>query len=166
MERRRSLAKLGIRGSPTAGWSSRTSKVPVANRLGEEGAGFKIAWRCSTDRGRGSELRPSHRGGVRLRAQLRQRRHQFFSGSRSQLPGNSIHAGRQSATQIEAGAPSRVPRRAKVDSKAADLQDCGHGQLLPLTGMKVTTTASAAWRLRYISDYPSNRLLRDAKITH
>src|SRR5256884_7451528 len=35
--------KLGIRGSPTAQIVFEDVKVPAANRLGEEGAGFKIA---------------------------------------------------------------------------------------------------------------------------
>src|SRR5438309_1952989 len=35
--------KLGIRGSPTAQIVLEDVKVPVSNRLGEEGAGFKIA---------------------------------------------------------------------------------------------------------------------------
>src|SRR5258706_14023392 len=35
--------KLGIRGSPTAELVFEDVKVPVANRLGEEGAGFNMA---------------------------------------------------------------------------------------------------------------------------
>jgi alkylation response protein AidB-like acyl-CoA dehydrogenase len=35
--------KLGIRGSPTAQLVFEDVKVPAANRLGEEGAGFKLA---------------------------------------------------------------------------------------------------------------------------
>src|SRR3981081_1739585 len=35
--------KLGIRGSPTAQLVFEDVKVPVTNRLGEEGAGFKLA---------------------------------------------------------------------------------------------------------------------------
>jgi len=50
---------LGIRGSPTAELVFEDVQVPVANRLGEEGAGFKIALAVLDRSRRGSELRPS-----------------------------------------------------------------------------------------------------------
>jgi alkylation response protein AidB-like acyl-CoA dehydrogenase len=66
--------KLGIKGSPTRELYFDNCEIPAARRVGDEGAGFKIALRTLDrvrvdDRGRGTRDRP---GRARLRARLRQ----------------------------------------------------------------------------------------------
>ena len=50
--------KMGIKGSTTGELHFDSCRVPADRLVGEPGAGFRLAMRCSTARGRGSQPRP------------------------------------------------------------------------------------------------------------
>ena len=160
--------KLGIRGSPTAQLVFEDVKVPVANRLGEEGAGFKIAL-AVLDRSRpgiGAQALGIAEGAFAYALRYVKERQQFgqpvssFQGIQFMLA--------DIATQIEAARHLVFRAATKVDEKAADLTKIAAMAKLFAsdTAMKVTTDCvQLLGGYGYISDYPVERMMRDAKIT-
>src|SRR5436853_1820086 len=113
--------KLGIRGSPTAQLVFEDVKVPAANRLGDEGAGFKIAL-AVLDRSRpgiGAQALGIAEGAFDYALAYARDRQQFgqpvasFQGIQFMLA--------DIATQIEAARHLVFQAATKVDAKAADL---------------------------------------------
>ncbi|MEH7107550.1 acyl-CoA dehydrogenase family protein [Bacillus sp. JJ1764] len=159
--------KLGIRSSPTTEIIFEDCKVPLENRLGEEGDGFKIAM-MTLDGGRNGIAAQAvgiAQGALDAAVDYARERHQF---------GKPIAANQgisfklaDMATSIEA---SRL-----LTYQAAWLESNGlpYGKESAMsklfagdTAMKVTTEAVQVFGgYGYTKDYPVERFMRDAKIT-
>ena len=160
--------KLGIRGSPTAQIVLEDVKVPVSNRLGEEGAGFKIAL-AVLDRSRpgiGAQALGIAEGAFAYALNYVKERRQFgqaiaaFQGIQFMLA--------DIATQIEASRHLVYQAATKVDGKAPDLTKVAAMAKLFASDMAMRVTTDCVQLLGgygYISDYPVERMMRDAKIT-
>jgi alkylation response protein AidB-like acyl-CoA dehydrogenase len=160
--------KLGIKGSPTAALALDEVRVPAANRLGEEGQGFKIALGV-LDRSRpgiGAQALGIAEGTFAFAVKYAKDRTQFgqsiasFQGIQWMLA--------DMATQIEAARLLVFLAATKVDSIAPDLTKVAAMAKLFASdvAMKVTTDAvQILGGYGYIRDYPVERFMRDAKIT-
>jgi alkylation response protein AidB-like acyl-CoA dehydrogenase len=160
--------KLGIRGSPTAQIVLEDVKVPAANRLGEEGAGFKLAL-AVLDRSRpgiGAQALGIAEGAFDYALNYVKERRQFgqpvssFQGIQFMLA--------DIATQIEASRHLVYMAATKVDAKAPDLTKTAAMAKLFASDMAMRVTTDCVQLLGgygYISDYPVERMMRDAKIT-
>jgi alkylation response protein AidB-like acyl-CoA dehydrogenase len=160
--------KLGIRGSPTAQIVLEDVKVPASNRLGDEGAGFKIAL-AVLDRSRpgiGAQALGIAEGAFAYALDYVKEREQFgqpvasFQGIQFMLA--------DIATQIEASRHLVFQAATKVDAKAPDLTKVAAMAKLFASDMAMKVTTDCVQLLGgygYISDYPVERMMRDAKIT-
>jgi alkylation response protein AidB-like acyl-CoA dehydrogenase len=160
--------KLGIRGSPTAELNFDDVRVPVANLIGAEGDGWKLAL-ATLDRSRpgiAAQAVGIAQGAMDVAVQYSRERKQFgqrigeFQMVQSMLADMDarIEAARQltykACTEVEAGAHD-APRWAAVAKLIA-------GD----TAMAVTTDAvQVLGGYGYTDDYPVERMMRDAKIT-
>jgi alkylation response protein AidB-like acyl-CoA dehydrogenase len=160
--------KLGIKGSPTAQLAFDEVRVPAANRLGEEGQGFKIALSV-LDRSRpgiGAQALGIAEGALEYALGYARERQQFgqpiasFQGLQFMLA--------DMATQIEAARQMVYLAATRVDQQAPDLtRIAAMAKLFASdTAMRVTTDAvQVLGGYGYIKDYPVERMMRDAKIT-
>ena len=160
--------KLGIRGSPTAQIVLEDVKVPASNRLGDEGAGFKIAL-AVLDRSRpgiGAQALGIAEGAFAYALKYVREREQFgqtiasFQGIQFMLA--------DIATQIEAARHLVFQAATKVDGKAPDLTKVAAMAKLFASDMAMRVTTDCVQLLGgygYITDYPVERMMRDAKIT-
>jgi alkylation response protein AidB-like acyl-CoA dehydrogenase len=160
--------KLGIRGSPTAMLAFDEVRVPVRNRLGDEGYGFKIAL-AVLDRSRpgiGAQALGLAEGAFDYALGYAKERRQFgqpiaaFQGIQFMLA--------DMATQIEAARHLVYLAATMVDEAAPDLTKIAAMAKLFASdvAMKVTTDAvQVLGGYGYIQDYPVERMMRDAKIT-
>ncbi|HUZ88416.1 MAG TPA: acyl-CoA dehydrogenase family protein [Candidatus Acidoferrales bacterium] len=160
--------KMGIRGSPTAQIAFDDVIVPAANRLGLEGQGFKIALGV-LDRSRpgvAAQAVGIAQGALDFALEYAKQRHQFghpiasFQGLQWMLAdmATQIEAARQllyfSAWKVDRGDPDMTRAAAMSKMFCSDM------------AMKVTTDAvQILGGYGYISDYPVERMMRDAKIT-
>ncbi|MBG9942172.1 acyl-CoA dehydrogenase [Brevibacillus formosus] len=159
--------KLGIRSSPTLAVNFEEVRVPVENRLGEEGQGFKIAM-MTLDGGRNgiaAQALGIAQGAYEHARNYAKERNQFGK------PIASLQAIQfklaDMATKIEA---SRL-----LTYQAAWLEDQGlpYGKASAMskvfagdTAMEVTTEAVQVFGgYGYTREYPVERFMRDAKIT-
>jgi alkylation response protein AidB-like acyl-CoA dehydrogenase len=160
--------KLGIRGSPTAMLGFNEVRVPAANRLGDEGQGFKIALSV-LDRSRpgiGAQALGIAEGAFDYALNYAKERQQFgqpiagFQGLQFMLA--------DMATQIEAARQLVFLAATKVDSASPDLTKIAAMAKLFASDMAMQVTTDAVQILGgygYIQDYPVERMMRDAKIT-
>ncbi len=160
--------KMGIRGSPTAELTFDDVRVPVENRLGEEGDGFKIAM-ATLDRSRLSVAAQAvgiAQGAVDAAVAYAAERLQFgqrvvdFQGIQFMLA--------DMASQTEAARQLVYAAAAAVDAGATDIPYWTSTAKLIAgdTAMRVTTDAVQVFGgYGYISEYPVERMMRDAKIT-
>jgi alkylation response protein AidB-like acyl-CoA dehydrogenase len=160
--------KLGIRGSPTAELSFEEVKVPAANRLGDEGQGFKIALKVldQSRPGIGAQALGIAEGAFAYALNYAKERHQFgqpiasFQGLQFMLA--------DMATQIEASRHLVFMAANKVDRKAPDLTKAAAMAKVFASDMAMKVTTDAVQVLGgygYVQDYPVERMMRDAKIT-
>jgi len=160
--------KMGIRGSPTAELTFDDVRVPVDNLLGAEGDGFKIAMN-TLDRSRlaiAAQAVGIAQGATDEAVRYAADRQQFgqrvadFQGIQFMLA--------DMASQTEAARQLTYAAAAQVDTDAADLPYWTSSAKLVAgdTAMRVTTDAvQVLGGYGYISDYPVERMMRDAKIT-
>jgi len=160
--------KMGIRGSPTAELTFDDVRVPVENLLGAEGDGFKIAMN-TLDRSRlgiAAQAVGIAQGAIDEAVRYAADRQQFgqrvadFQGIQFMLA--------DMASQTEAARQLTYAAAAQVDADAADLPYWTSSAKLVAgdTAMRVTTDAvQVLGGYGYISDYPVERMMRDAKIT-
>ncbi len=160
--------KMGIRGSPTAELTFDDVHVPVANRLGAEGDGFKIAM-ATLDRSRLSIAAQAvgiAQGAIDASVAYAADRQQFgqrvadFQGIQWMLA--------DMASQTEAARQLTYAAAARVDAEAQDLPYWTSSAKLVAgdTAMRVTTDAvQVLGGYGYITEYPVERMMRDAKIT-
>jgi alkylation response protein AidB-like acyl-CoA dehydrogenase len=160
--------KMGIRGSPTAELTFDDVRVPAANRIGEEGEGFKIAME-SLDRSRlgiAAQAVGIAQGALDASVSYAADRKQFgqrvadFQGVQFMLA--------DMASQTEAARQLTYAAAARADAKAPDLPYWASSAKLIAgdTAMRVTTDAvQVLGGYGYITEYPVERMMRDAKIT-
>jgi alkylation response protein AidB-like acyl-CoA dehydrogenase len=160
--------KMGIRGSPTAELTFDDVRVPAANRLGEEGEGFKIAME-TLDRSRlgiAAQAVGIAQGALDASVSYAADRRQFgervidFQGIQWMLA--------DMASQTEAARQLTYAAAARVDANAPDLPYWTSSAKLVAgdTAMRVTTDAvQVLGGYGYITEYPVERMMRDAKIT-
>jgi alkylation response protein AidB-like acyl-CoA dehydrogenase len=160
--------KMGIRGSPTAELNFDEVRVPVANRLGEEGDGFRIAM-ATLDRSRlaiAAQAVGIAQGAIDAALGYAAERRQFgeriidFQGIQFMLADMAV--------QTEAARQLTYAASAKVDDNDPNLAYWTSAAKLFAgdTAMKVTTDAVQVYGgYGYSSEYPVERMMRDAKIT-
>jgi alkylation response protein AidB-like acyl-CoA dehydrogenase len=160
--------KMGIRGSPTAELNFDGVQVPLRNRLGEEGDGFKIAM-ATLDRSRlgiAAQAVGIAQGALDAALAYASDRQQFgqrvtdFQGIQFMLA--------DMASQTEAARQLTYAAAAVVDAGASDLHYWTSSAKLVAgdTAMRVTTDAvQVLGGYGYITEYPVERMMRDAKIT-
>jgi alkylation response protein AidB-like acyl-CoA dehydrogenase len=160
--------KLGIRGSPTAELEFTEMRVPAANRIGDEGDGWKLAM-GTFDRSRpaiAAQAVGIAQGALDVAVAHARDRKQFgqrigdFQMIQAMLADMDARteAARQltykACVEIEAGSPD-TPRWASVAKLVA-------GD----TAMSVTTDAvQVLGGYGYTTEFPVERMMRDAKIT-
>ena len=160
--------KMGLRGSPTAELAFDDVRVPLANRIGEEGDGFGIAMR-TFERSRpaiAAQAVGIAQGALEAATTYAAGRRQFgqrigdFQMVSAMLA--DMDAATESARQvlykacaeIEAGSPDAGRWSAMCKLVAGD------------AAMRVTTDAVQVLGVYgYIDDFPVERMMRDAKIT-
>jgi alkylation response protein AidB-like acyl-CoA dehydrogenase len=160
--------KMGIRGSPTAELTFDDVRVPAENLLGTEGDGFKIAM-ATLDRSRlgiAAQAVGIAQGALDEAVRYAADREQFgqrvvdFQGIQFMLA--------DMASQTEAARQLTYAAAARVDAAASDLPYWTSSAKLVAgdTAMRVTTDAvQVLGGYGYITEYPVERMMRDAKIT-
>jgi len=160
--------KMGIRGSPTAELSFRGVRVADANRVGDEGDGFRIAMR-TLDRSRpgiAAQAVGIAQGALEVAAAYASERKQFgrpiaeFQMIAAMLA--DMDAGTEAARQL------LYKACIEIDSGAADAARWSAMCKLVAgdTAMRVTTDAvQVLGGYGYIDEFPVERMMRDAKIT-
>ena len=160
--------KMGIRGSPTAELNFDEVQVPVENRLGDEGEGFKIAMN-TLDRSRlgiAAQAVGIAQGAIDEATRYAGDRRQFgqrvidFQGIQFMLA--------DMASQNEAARQLTYAAAARVDAGASDLAYWTSSAKLIAgdTAMRITTDAvQILGGYGSITEYPVERMMRDAKIT-
>ena len=159
---------LPICGSPTAELTFDDVRVPAANRLGDEGEGFKIAME-TLDRSRlgiAAQAVGIAQGALDAAIGYAAQRTQFgervvdFQGIQWMLA--------DMASQTEAARQLTYAAAARVDAGASDLPYWTSSAKLIAgdTAMRVTTDAvQVLGGYGYVNEYPVERMMRDAKIT-
>jgi len=160
--------KMGIRGSPTAELNFDEVRVPAANRLGQEGDGFKIAM-STLDRSRlaiAAQAVGIAQGAIDAALAYAAERRQFDSRVVDFQAIQFMLA--DMASQTEAARQLVYVACARVDDDDPNLPYWTSAAKLIAgdTAMRVTTDAVQIFGgYGYISDYPVERMMRDAKIT-
>ena len=160
--------KMGIRGSPTAELAFDGVRVPDANRVGEPGEGWSIAMRTfeRSRPGIAAQAVGIAQGALDVAAKYAAEREQFgrpigelqMVGAMLADMATQTEAARQllytACQEIDAGSPGAARWAAMCKLFAGD------------TAMAVTTDAvQVMGGYGYITEYPVERMMRDAKIT-
>ncbi|HUI02879.1 MAG TPA: acyl-CoA dehydrogenase family protein [Acidimicrobiales bacterium] len=163
-------SKMGLRGSPTGEVVLDDVRVPVENRIGEEGQGFTVAMH-TLDRSRptiGAQAVGIAQGALDHAAAYVQQRNAFghpiaeFQGLRFMVA--------DMATRIEAARTLVYRACAVIDTGDPDDELSMLGAMAKCyasdTAMAVTTDAvQLLGGYGYTTDFPAERYMRDAKIT-
>jgi alkylation response protein AidB-like acyl-CoA dehydrogenase len=160
--------KMGIRGSPTAELAFDGVRVPVGNRLGDEGQGFAIAMQTfeRSRPGIAAQAVGIAQGALEVAASYAKERRQFGRPIADLQMVQAMLADMDAATEaarhllytaceeIEAGNGDAARWAALCKLVAGD------------AAMRVTTDAvQVLGGYGYIDEYPVERMMRDAKIT-
>ena len=160
--------KMGIRGSPTAELQFDEVRVPAANRLGEEGEGFAMAM-ATLERSRLSIAAQAvgiAQGATDFAVNYAAQREQFGRRVAEMQGVQFMLADMASAT--EAARQLTYAAAAAVDADAEDLAYWTSAAKLVAgdAAMRVTTDAvQVLGGYGYVTEYPVERMMRDAKIT-
>ncbi len=160
--------KMGLRGSPTAELSFTGVRVPVTNRLGDEGQGFGIAMQTfeRSRPGIAAQAVGIAQGALEVAAR--------YAGERKQFGGPigdlqmvqallaDMDAGVEAARQLLYQACAEIEAGTGEAARWAAIAKLVAGD----TAMRVTTDAvQVLGGYGYTADYPVERMMRDAKIT-
>jgi alkylation response protein AidB-like acyl-CoA dehydrogenase len=160
--------KMGLRGSPTAELVFDGVRVPAANRLGDEGAGFDLAMRTfeRSRPGIAAQAVGIAQGALEVASAYARDRRQFGKRIGDLQMVAAMLADMDAATEgarqllykacveIEAGSPDAGRWSAMCKLVAGD------------AAMRVTTDAvQVLGGYGYIDEFPVERMMRDAKIT-
>ncbi|MBI3751246.1 MAG: acyl-CoA dehydrogenase family protein [Chloroflexi bacterium] len=160
--------KLGIRGSPTAELAFEQMRVPAANRIGEEGDGWKLAM-ATFDRSRpgiAAQAVGIAQGALDAAVAYARDRKQFgqrigdFQMVQAMLA--DMDARTEAARQLTYKACVEVDAGGPEASRWASIAKLVAGD----AAMSVTTDAVQVFGgYGYTDDFPVERMMRDAKIT-
>jgi alkylation response protein AidB-like acyl-CoA dehydrogenase len=160
--------KMGIRGSPTVAIHLSDCEVPVENRLGAEGEGFRLAL-ASLERSRPAVAAQAvgiAQAALDAAVAYSSERQQFgqpiasFQGVQFMLADMAMHV--HAARLLTYQAAALIDRDAGSTSLASSMAKCFAAD----AAMKVTTDAVQIFGgYGYTREYPVERLMRDAKIT-
>ncbi|MGC9156241.1 MAG: acyl-CoA dehydrogenase family protein [Ferrimicrobium sp.] len=161
--------KLGVRGSPTGEITFDEVRVPVANRIGEEGQGFYIAM-GTLDRSRptiGAQAVGIATGAIDYAADYIKNRQQFGRPIADNQGIQFMLA--DMATRVEA-ARGLVYQACQLIDNDPDGQLTKYGAMAKMfaSDVAMSTTIDALQLLGgygYTKDFPLERMMRDAKIT-
>jgi alkylation response protein AidB-like acyl-CoA dehydrogenase len=160
--------KMGIRGSPTVALHLSDCEVPVDNRLGEEGEGFRVAL-GALDRSRpavGAQAVGIAQAALDAATAYAKERRQFdraiaeFQGIQFMLADMAMHV--HASRLMVHHAAALVDRGVSGTSLEASMAKCFAGD----SAMKVAIDAVQVFGgYGYTREYPVERFMRDAKIT-
>jgi alkylation response protein AidB-like acyl-CoA dehydrogenase len=160
--------KMGIRGSPTAELAFDGVRVPLANRLGDEGDGFDLAMR-TLDHSRpaiAAQAVGIAQGALDVAVSYARERKQFGRRIGDLQMIGAMLADMDAWTEAARGLLYRAC--VEIDAGAADASRWSALCKLVAgdTAMRVTTDAvQVLGGYGYIDEYPVERMMRDAKIT-
>ena len=159
--------KLGIRCSHTGEVLLDDVRVPVENRLGEEGSGFKLAM-TMLDRSRpmvGGDCAGHRARRLRVRPRLREGARTVRQAHRGQ-PEHPVHAGRHGDQGAGGATDDMVVGAGDGDGRPFLYESSMAKNFASDVAMEVTTDAVQIFGgYGYIREYPVEKLFRDAKIT-
>jgi alkylation response protein AidB-like acyl-CoA dehydrogenase len=160
--------KMGIRGSPTVALHLSDCEVPVENRLGGEGEGFRVAL-GALDRSRpavGAQAVGIAQAALDAATAYARERRQFdrpiadFQGIQFMLADMAMQT--HAARLLVHHAAALVDRGATGTSLESSMAKCFAAD----AAMRVTTDAVQVFGgYGYTREYPVERFMRDAKIT-
>ncbi len=160
--------KMGIRGSPTAELAFEDAQVPDANRVGDVGAGWSIAMKTfeKSRPGIAAQAVGIAQGALDEATRYAKEREQFGKpvGQHQMVAGMLADM----ATEVEAARQLLYAACAEIDAGASDAARWASMCKLFAgdVAMKVTTDAvQVMGGYGYITEYPVERMMRDAKIT-
>jgi acyl-CoA dehydrogenase len=160
------LDKMGQRATDTSALAFQDVKVPAANRLGEEGQGFKIAMQTldNTRPGTAAGAVGVARAAFEHSVEYARERVQFGQPIAMNQGVNFLVA--DMAAEIEASRLLVWQAAWLLDQgKRATLQSSYAKRFAADTAMKVTTDAVQIFGgYGYIKEYPVEKLMRDAKL--
>jgi len=160
------LDKMGQRATDTSAVAFQDVKVPAANRLGEEGEGFKIAMRTLDHTRPGTAIGAVGvaRAAYELSVEYSRERVQFGQPIAMNQGVNFLIA--DMAAEIEAARLLTWQAAWLLDQgKRATLQSSFAKRFASDTAMKVTTDAVQIFGgYGYMKEYPVEKLMRDAKL--
>jgi len=165
--------KMGIRGSPTVALHFTDCRVPVEQRLGDEGEGFTIAMATLdvTRPATGSMAVGIAQAALDAAVGYAKERKQFgqrigdFQGIQFMLADMAMKV--EAARQLTYAAAARSDR-AMGGATVADLTFMSSACKCYASDVAMEVTTDAVQLLGgygYVSDYPVERMMRDAKIT-
>jgi acyl-CoA dehydrogenase len=160
------LDKMGQRATDTSAVALQDVKVPAANRLGQEGEGFKIAMRTLDHTRPGTAIGAVGvaRAAYELSVDYSRERVQFGQPIAMNQGVNFLIA--DMAAEIEAARLLTWQAAWLLDQgKRATLQSSFAKRFASDTAMKVTTDAVQIFGgYGYMKEYPVEKLMRDAKL--
>jgi alkylation response protein AidB-like acyl-CoA dehydrogenase len=160
--------KMGIRGSPTVELHFDGCRVPAANLLGAEGEGFKIAMKVldKSRPGIAAQALGIASGALDYATEYLKGR-VAFGKPLSQQQGLQFMLA-DMKTEVEAARLLLYEAARKCDEGAADITTWAAMAKLKCGDVAMSVTTDAVQLLGgfgYSSDYPVERMMRDAKIT-
>jgi alkylation response protein AidB-like acyl-CoA dehydrogenase len=160
--------KMGIRGSPTVELAFEGCEVPVENRLGEEGEGFKIAMRVldKSRPGIAAQALGIAAGALDYATNYAKERIAFGKPIGQHQGVGFMLADMK--TEVEAARLMLYEAARKCDEGAPDVTLWAAMAKLKCGDVAMSVTTDAVQILGgfgYSSEYPVERMMRDAKIT-
>jgi alkylation response protein AidB-like acyl-CoA dehydrogenase len=160
--------KMGIRGSPTVELSFENCRVPAANLLGEEGVGFKIAMKVldKSRPGIAAQALGIAQGALDYATEYTKQRVAFGKPISQQQGLQFMLADMK--TEVEAARLLLYEAARKCDDNAADVTTWAAMAKLKCGDVAMSVTTDAVQLLGgygYSTEYPVERMMRDAKIT-
>jgi alkylation response protein AidB-like acyl-CoA dehydrogenase len=160
--------KMGIRGSPTVELTFENCRVPVANMLGEEGQGFKIAMKVldKSRPGIAAQALGIAQGALDYATEYTKQRVAFGKPISQQQGLQFMMADMK--TEVEAARLLLYEAARKCDENAADVTTWAAMAKLKCGDVAMSVTVDAVQLLGgygYSTEYPVERMMRDAKIT-
>ncbi len=160
--------KMGIKGSPTVELSFENCRVPVANMLGEEGVGFKIAMKVldKSRPGIAAQALGIAQGALDYAVEYTKQRVAFGKPISQQQGLQWMMADMK--VEVESARLLLYEAARKCDENAPDVTTWAAMAKLKCGDVAMSVTTDAVQLLGgygYSSEYPVERMMRDAKIT-
>jgi alkylation response protein AidB-like acyl-CoA dehydrogenase len=160
--------KMGIRGSPTVELAFENCRVPAANMLGDEGVGFKIAMKVldKSRPGIAAQALGIAQGALDYATEYTKQRVAFGKPISQQQGLQFMLADMK--TEVEAARLLLYEAARKCDENAPDVTTWAAMAKLKCGDVAMSVTTDAVQLLGgygYSTEYPVERMMRDAKIT-